>query len=151
MTDRTPERLGTRGRSAGLSLATWLLGLTLAAGSVCAQQTIQVFPNPAPQRPDDITRPGASSRIVRVFDFEEQSRNPGEVPEHWFRAQDSAARPRPGFPAWNRADLRYTNESGIAAAGIGAIRLPTGGGSTSLVLGQGVIPVFQNADYLLST
>jgi len=126
------------------------LGLALAAGSTRAQQRIEIMPadpNPGAQ---DIARPGASNRVVRAFDFEELSTNPGEVPAHWFRAQDDPSRPRPGFPAWNRAELRYTGEGGIAFAGSGAVELPTSGGSTSLLLAQGVVPVFQNADFLCS-
>jgi len=100
--------------------------------------------------PEEVARPGASRRVVRVFDFEERDTNPHEVPEHWFHAHDRPKAPRPGFPAWNLATLRYTSEGGLAAAGEGAVQLPTAGGSTSLLLGDGVIPVFQNADYLIS-
>ncbi len=99
-------------------------------------------------RAQDVARPEASGRVVRVFDFEERDTNPGEVPELWYRAQDEpeGAR-RPGFPPWNRARIRYTSDGAIAASGIGAVELPTRGGSTSLMLAPGAIPVFANADY----
>ncbi len=138
-------RPGPRPGTAALCLLT----LTLGAGTLCAQQTIQIMPDaPAPAR--EVTRPSAAGRVVRIFDFEERQTNPGEVPEHWFRRQDARERPRPGFPAWNRAELRFTEGGGLAAEGEGSVRLPTTGGSTSLVLDKGVVPVFQNADYLLS-
>lgn len=130
------------------ALLSLLLGFALA-GPLCAQQKIEILPG-EPQPAPEVARPGASGRIVRVFDFEEEQTNPGEVPEHWFRAQELPTRPRPGFPAWNRAELRFTSSGGVAASGTGAVRLPTVGGSTSLLLGGGVVPVFQNADYLIS-
>ncbi|MDX2131099.1 MAG: hypothetical protein SFY69_03485 [Planctomycetota bacterium] len=96
----------------------------------------------------EVARPSASGRIVRIFDFEERETNPGEVPDLWYRDQDdpSGVR-RPGFPPWNRARVAYGREGTLAYAGQGAVELPTRGGSTSLVLAPGAIPVFPNADY----
>lgn len=93
-------------------------------------------------------RPEASQRLVRVFDFEEREINPLPIPLHWNRAQDDpqVPRERPGFPLWNEASLDYT----VAARGEGSVRLPTHGGSTSLRLRPGVVPVFPSADYLIS-
>jgi len=121
-----------------------------------------------------VSRPQAASRIVRVFDFEEEETNPGQVPQHWYRDQDNpnaaagggtpggargadglgamggGGRRRPGFPVWNKAALRYSKEEGHAFRGAGAVILPTQGGSTVLELGEGVLPVFDNADYLVT-
>ncbi len=99
------------------------------------------------------TRPDAAARMVRVFDFEERESNPGEVPRYWFRSQDSKESPRPDFPAWNRAELFYAQDAAAPTPqvkrGIGSIMLPTQGGSTSLMLGRGVLPVFAEADYVV--
>ena len=56
-------------------------------------------------------------------------------------------RKRPGFPLWNLAELDYSSP---AASGSGSVKLPTRGGSTSIMLETGVLPVFQNADYSIS-
>jgi hypothetical protein len=72
------------------------------------------------------------------------------VPQDWFREIDSPERPMPGFPSWNRARLVYASEGGQPMRGSGAVELPIAGGSTSLVLSSGVLPVFGNADYLVS-
>lgn len=105
------------------------------------------------QSAQDGARPEAAARMVRVFDFEEQETNPGEVPRYWYRAQDSKETPRPDFPAWNRSELYYTaaedRGSPFVRRGKGSVRLPTQGGSTSLLLGKGVLPVFSEADYVV--
>jgi hypothetical protein len=103
------------------------------------------------QEQPPMRRPEAAGRVVRLFDFEERTRNPGEVPELWFRAQDDPdGLRRPGYPLWNRASLVYLHAGGLAHAGEGAVRLPTRGGSTSLLLGAGAVPVFPDADYRLT-
>jgi len=104
------------------------------------------------------TRPEAARRIVRVFDFEEQKTNPFAWPRHWLRAQNGlfgraengreVTFKRPGFPSWNLAALDYTSP---AFAGTGSVKLPTAGGSTALRLEPGVVPVFPDADYQVST
>lgn len=99
----------------------------------------------------DVVRPEGAGRTVRVFDFEERAENPDEVPRLWFRDQDNpTGTRRPGYPPWNAAALSYTTEGGAAFAGEGSLMLPTRGGSTSLTLGPGAIPVFDNADYMVS-
>ena len=108
-----------------------IAALMAAAGIACAQSTV--------------TRPEAAGRLVRVFDFEEQQTNPGEVPRYWFRNQDSPQRARPGFPNWNRSSLIYDNL--FAYEGEGYINLPTQGGSTSLLLETGLLPIFADTDY----
>lgn len=97
-----------------------------------------------------VERPRSAGRVVRAFDFEESQTNPGLVPQNWFRAQDdpNGARSRPGFPAWNRSEVVY--DAARAFAGDGAVMLPTEGGSTSMVLGSGVIPIFEGADYMVT-
>jgi hypothetical protein len=97
-----------------------------------------------------VTRPETSGRVVKVFNFEEAKTNPGDVPRGWFRSFDEPSRARPGFPDWNKASLSYTTEGGVAFGGAGSVMLPTRGGSTALVVNEGVLPVFQNADYLIS-
>jgi hypothetical protein len=95
-------------------------------------------------------RPDAAGRLVRMFTFDEDTTNPGEVPLDWYRDIDSPTRSLPGFPSWNRAKLVYANEGGTPMRGTGALELPIAGGSSALVLSSGVLPVFGNADYLVS-
>lgn len=123
---------------------------TLAMSGSCAfaQQPTKIDVGDAPPKEAEIARPETAGRLVKVFDFEERHTNPGEVPRDWYRAQeDPALSDRPGFPSWNRASLVFTADGGLAAGGEGAVRLPTQGGNTSLILGPGVIPVFRSADY----
>lgn len=95
-----------------------------------------------------VNRPAGADRLVHRFDFEEFDTNPTPVPRYWVRAQDDPAvnRARPGFPNWNRAELDYET----AYEGRGSVKLPTEGGSTSLLLDPGVIPIFENTDYGVS-
>lgn len=96
---------------------------------------------------ETITRPALAGRIVRSFTFEERESNPLPVPQFWFRAQhDPASRSRPGFPSWNASELDYE----VASSGVGSVRVPARGGSGSLRLEPGVIPVFPGADYTVS-
>ena len=99
---------------------------------------------------DPLTRPAGAGRVVKAFDFEEQDFNPLPIPMGWVRAQEDPAVPRvrPGFPIWNGAVLDYRSP---AFAGIGSVKLPTNGGSTSLLLRYGELSIFSNADYLVST
>lgn len=92
-------------------------------------------------------RPVGAGRVVKVFDFEEQAFNPDPVPRNWVRAQsERGVRTRPGFPPFNRAafDTRF------ATSGSTSVRLPTQGGCTSLRLLPTVVPIFADADYLLT-
>lgn len=92
-------------------------------------------------------RPALAGRIVRTFDFEERQTNPLPVPQYWFRSQnDPSGQSRPGFPPWNAAKLDYD----LAHNGEGSVRLPISGGSASLRLEPGVIPVLPGADYMVS-
>lgn len=92
-------------------------------------------------------RPALAGRIVRTFDFEERQTNPLQVPQYWFRSQnDSSGQTRPGFPPWNAAELDYE----VAHGGEGSVRLPISGGSASLRLEPGVIPVLPGADYMVA-
>ncbi len=97
-----------------------------------------------------VSRPAAAGRVVHLFDFEERSFNATDLPMYWVRAQHDPDVPRyrPGFPRWNHAALDY---SAPAARGEGSVRLPTDGGSTSLRLDPGVLPVFPGADYTLTS
>ncbi len=101
----------------------------------------------APTTTSDASRPAAAGRIVRLFNFEEQTTNPTPIPRFWTRNQDQDARPRPGFPRYNTIELDDLQDEPLATHG--SVRLSTRGGSTSLLLDAGVIPVFKDADYLL--
>ncbi len=98
--------------------------------------------------PSGGVRPQSAHRIVKTFDFEEWLTNPLEVPAGWVRAQHDPLVPRnrPGFPIWNKPALDYD----VAARGDGSVRLPTKGGSTSLRLNPGVIPIFPLGRYSIT-
>jgi hypothetical protein len=111
----------------------WILGL--GVGGPALAQT-------------DITRPEQSGRVVHRFDFEQPVVGTIRLPEHWVRAQHDLVVPRdrPEFPIWNAAELDGT----IAASGKVSVRVPVDGGSASLRLDPGVVPVFPGADYLVA-
>lgn len=115
--------------------------LVFTAGLLCAHSAL------AQSDSGQVKRPRASERIVRVFDFEEPD-NPLPVPQYWVRGQNDPVLPRlrPGFPAWNSA--RFDEQA--AHSGVRSIYLPTQGGSTSLLLRSGVLPVLPGADYRVS-
>lgn len=116
--------------------------LLLVAGMACA--AVAADPEPV--------RPLSATRFVQSFNFEERNSNPNPVPKNWSRVYDAAeaadgkAR-RPQFPRWNQAELAFADAGHPCAGGEGCVRLPTGGGSTRLVLDPGVVPVFVGADY----
>jgi len=159
---RAPAALGEH---AGLGTASLIAALLLVAIPALATQapasTADRAVRPEAGRDDQgdgpTARPEAARRVVRTFDFEEQSSNPFGWPRHWQRAQNGVrARSesgeqvefhRPGFPSWNLAELDYES---TAFTGIGSVMLPTRGGSTALRLEPGVIPVFPDADYLVT-
>ncbi|MDP1662115.1 MAG: hypothetical protein Q8L55_09385 [Phycisphaerales bacterium] len=93
-----------------------------------------------------IDRPSFAGRQVSVFDFEEESFNPEDVPRNWYRAQDTESRRRSGFPRWNQAAF----DTQFARSGKWSVKLPTRGGSTSLRLASGLIQVFPDAEYRVS-
>jgi hypothetical protein len=97
----------------------------------------------------EIARPDSARRLLRVFTFEEPE-NPNPIPDHWTRAQDDPTEPslprRPGFPFFNKAEFDHT----LFASGGTSVRLPTNGGSTSLRLAAGELPIFPDADYTVS-
>jgi len=129
-------------RAVARGVAAWaLLG-------VCGSALGQAGELIKPEGPRVVDRPEAAKRIVRVFDFEERTSNPTPVPRFFFRAQEDASVPRErkGFPAWNAAELDYR----MAHSGEGSVRLPVKGGSASLLLEPGVLPIFENADYLVT-
>lgn len=104
-------------------------------------------PEPA-SATSDAARPSAAGRVVRLFDFEERETNPNPVPRFWTRNQDQPDRPHPGFPRFNSIELDELQDEPLATRG--CVRLSTRGGSTSLLLDGGVIPVFKEADYLVA-
>lgn len=121
--------------------------LALAAATLSLALETPAQTQPAPTRASDASRPAAAGRIVRFFDFEERETNPNPVPRFWTRNQDQADRPHPGFPRFNSIELDELQDE--PAATRGCVRLSTRGGSTSLLLDGGVIPIFKDADYLV--
>lgn len=114
----------------------WMIAL------VCA-----VFARSGATEPDGsapISRPKFADRVVAAFDFEEPD-NPLPIPARWIRGQEDLRVPRvrPGFPIWNLAvfDERESHSGGRS------VYLPTRGGSTSLMMRQGALPVLPGADY----
>lgn len=97
-------------------------------------------------------RTGANpaGRIVRIYTFEEREFNASPIPADWFRAQDlPPERLRPGFPPYNAAEFDFDvvrPESRSTAS----VKLPTKGGSTSLRLASRALPIFADADYLIT-
>lgn len=114
--------------------------------SVFAAVLMALLMSPCAQA--QLERPDSSRRLVRVWDFEDTLLDPRPVPRNWFRAQDNPPdRVRPGFPReWNLASVDNTT----AKSGSWSIKLPTQGGSTSLMLARGVIPALPDGDYHLS-
>jgi hypothetical protein len=101
----------------------------------------------APAQPEGrqrVNRPKFADRVVAAFDFENLS-SPIPVPPNWVRGQHDPKVPRvrPGFPIWNLALLDTT----YAHSGNASVKLPTRGGSTSLLLRRGALPVLPGADY----
>lgn len=101
----------------------------------------------------DVNRPEAARRVVRVFTFERNLDDPNraelfELPRYWDLAQDGSAvaGDRPGYARWNRAAIDQSR----AFEGTASLRLDSQGGSTSLRLQPGVIPVFPKTHYLVS-
>src|ERR1043165_9169790 len=120
--------------------------VALAAGiPVCAQEPEAAKPAPRPQA---VNRPLAARRVVFQFDFEPDPTEKFELPRYWDLAQDGSniAGERLGFPAWNTAGF----DAQAAFSGGRSVRLVTKGGSVSLRLWPGVVPVFPGTDYLVS-
>jgi len=111
-------------------------------GHLCALGLLGAAAALAPAQMD---RPEAARRTVMSWDFEGDGGLFEPVPPGWFRAQDnaSAGRDRPGFPAFNAAIL----DPEVAASGRFSMRLPTKGGSTSLMLAAGVLAAIPDGDY----
>lgn len=132
----------------------WWLGVA-GAGCLCAlgaraagQQVVEI-PAPGAVREADRSalKPSGAARTVRLFDFEEEGFNPEEVPLGWLRAQHAPpGYVRPGFPRWNAGVLDTSHAHG----GRASVRLPTRGGSTSLLLSAGALPVFADNDYVVT-
>lgn len=127
----------------------------MVASAGAAQPAIEVIePSPgaaaAPARAPEASPSGEqrlARRVVRAFGFEERDINELRVPLFWHVAQHNPPdRDRPGFPVWNRPSLDYT----VAASGEGSVRLPVRGGSVSLRLDAGTIPVFEGGDYRIA-
>lgn len=93
-------------------------------------------------------RPEGARRQVRLWTFEDAPEHGEPIPPGWFRAQDNPpSRERPTFPAWNVANI----DPQTAHSGEFSVRLPTQGGSASLMLGSGVIAAIPDGDYALTS
>ena len=122
------------------------LGVVCVMGLPVASAVSQI-PEDFEDGPVAVSRPSSAGRIVRHFDFEERGFNAFEVPLYWIRAQnDPQVRERPGFPITNLGRLDYAS---AASSGFGTVRLDTRGGSTSLRLEPGVVPVFPSVQYAI--
>ncbi|MEN0020092.1 MAG: hypothetical protein AAF747_04310 [Planctomycetota bacterium] len=120
--------------------------LALALGLCLTSLT----PAPAAAQTDpQITRPASAGRVVARFDFDDRRMAAGDVPFHWVRAQNDPKVPRirPGFPIWNQARVV---RDGPAVSGDSSIELRVRGGSCSLRLDPGVVPVLPSGDYLVT-
>lgn len=91
-------------------------------------------------------RPSSAGRVVRSFSFDDRLPTPLPI-EDWYRGQSSVERERPGFPVWNAGELDHET----FGEGSGSLRLPVRGGSASVLLRDGVLPVFASADYLVTS
>jgi len=124
------------------------LGLTVLAiglSGLFAWPSRGQIPEDAGERSAEVHRPSSIGRIVRHFDFEERAFNSFDVPLYWIRAQhDPEVRQRPGFPITNLGRLDYAAPT---SSGFGSVRLDTAGGSTSMRLDPGVVPVFPSVQY----
>lgn len=116
------------------------------ACALAAAWTTAAAAQPQPDPP--LFRPEAARRVVRQFSFDEPEKF--ALPQYWSLAQDGFAAAggtdRPGFPVFNGAE----HDPVTGSAGPGSVRLWTRGGSTSLRLDPGVIPVFPGTEYLVS-
>lgn len=127
------------------------LALATAALALPEPAAIAQLPEPALFGPDDgheIERPEHARRLVYHWAFEDRETTLEPVPRHWFRSLHApeAGSFRPGFPRWNLAEL----DDEHAAGGRWSLKLPTSGGSASLVLARGVAPAMPDADLLVT-
>ncbi len=129
------------GRAAVVAAMSGAAALAIGSASCLAQIATS---SSGGQYTDDAAD-GRVRRIVRIFDFEEPN-NPDPMPRDWFRAQETRSRPRPGFPLYNEAAFDHTG----GRNGGTAVVLPVRGGSNSLRLMPGVIPVLPFGDYALT-
>lgn len=125
-------------RSCSSALAALFLGLS-------AWPALGQIPEDLSDPSAEVNRPSSIGRIVRHFDFEERGFNSLDVPLYWIRAQhDPEVRERRGFPITNLGRLDY---EALTSSGFGSVRLDTAGGSTSMRLDPGVVPVFPSVQY----
>lgn len=125
----------------------WALAALLHGG--CVLPVWGQIPDEVLDHSQAVNRPASIGRIVRHFDFEERGFNSLDIPLYWIRAQhDPEVRDRPGFPISNLGRLDYTAPT---SSGFGSVRLDTAGGSTSLRLESGVVPVFPSVQYAVGS
>lgn len=86
-------------------------------------------------------------RLIRSWDFEEALEHLEPVPRNWYRGiHDPPRQPRPGFPNWNLAAF----DESVSSSGQVSVKLPTRGGSTSLLLAGGVVPAMPEGEYVVT-
>lgn len=127
----------------------WRCALAAALIGVTGLSRAQEVGQPGSPGVRDDRRPEGARRLLKLFDFEERETNPDPIPHFWYRGQDdpSVPRVRPGFPVWNQSELEYG--PGLGKFG-GCVRMPTKGGSASLMLDPGVLVVLPGADYVIN-
>ncbi len=124
--------------------AVWLAALCSGFPTLPTQVELLQTPN-QPTSTRATTPKSGQQRTVEHFGFEEPN-NPYPVPQYWVRLVDTPATPRPGFPPFNEAAFDFD----VAHSGHASLRLPSRGGSTSLRLLPGTIPIFPQGDYSVS-
>ncbi len=123
---------------------TALACLCAAGGVVSGQMSFE----DEPAMGEGVTLLGAT-RVVASWDFEGEDDRLFEIPPGWFRSvHDPSSDPptyRPGFPPYNLAGV----ERSPSGRGY-AMRVPTDGGSASLMLARGRVVAMPGSDYMLS-
>jgi len=117
----------------------------MLVGPAQSSGQVETTPVASPPEAQQTRRPALAKRLVASFGFDDSPGDSIGLPRGWFRAQDDPGVPRdrPGFPIWNAGRVDTT----VAYEGTGSVVLPASGGSASLRLDPGVIPIFPGAEY----
>jgi len=96
----------------------------------------------------EVNRPEGSGRLVHRWNFEDRITEVEPIPRNWSRSyhDPDRGRVRPGFPKFNEAEL----VDSVAFEGLWSLKLPTRGGSTSLLLDRGVVPTVPGGDLMVT-
>lgn len=92
-----------------------------------------------------------ATRVVALWDFDGREDRLFEIPPGWFRSvHDPEADPpsyRPGFPLFNLGKVERVPGG---PEGAYAVKLPTSGGSSSLMLARGRLVAMPGSDYMVT-